>query len=434
MRNMKRQAIAALFAIVFGVSRAPAQSNTTTFVVRSVRVFDGERVSDTRTVVVVDGTIVAVGNADVPVPRGAQSIDGAGRTLLPGLIDAHVHVSPVFPREALQQSLAFGVTTVIDMWTGPPPKGFAGTPALVRLKEIERADPPDLAAVRTAGTGATARGGHPTHMDGGWAALVTPTISAPDDATAFVVARLAEGSDFIKIIYDDAHASFGLTLPTLREDVIAALVSAAHAQGRLAIAHIGTEGQAMGAMNADVDGLAHVFIGPSISDEFVSLARRRGVFIIPTLSTLYAVCGPSDGPAILGDSRVMTRVRPEFRVTLGLPGGGIQPSCAGATAAVRQLSAAGVPLLAGTDAPGPGTTYGASVHWELEHLVDAGMSLLAALAAATSVSARAFRLSDRGRIQSGMRADLLLVDGDPTTDIRATRKIVKIWKRGIAQD
>ena len=127
----------------------------------------------------------------------------------------------------------------------------------------------------------------------------------------------------------------------------------------------------------------------------------------------------------------MTRVRPEFRVTLGLPGGGTRPSCAGAKAAVRELSAIGVPLLAGTDAPGPGTTYGASLHWELEHLVDAGMSPPSALAAATSVAARAFRMSDRGRIAPGMRADLLLVDGDPTADIHATRNIVRVWKKGV---
>jgi len=97
-------------------------------------------------------------------------------------------------------------------------------------------------------------------MDGGWAVLVTPTIAAPEEASAFVAARLAEGSDFIKIIYDNAHASFGLNLPTLKEDTIAALVSAAHAQHRLAVAHIGTEQQAAGAIDAGIDGLAHLFV------------------------------------------------------------------------------------------------------------------------------------------------------------------------------
>ena len=88
-------------------------------------------------------------------------------------------------------------------------------------------------------------------------------------------------------------------------------------------------------------------------------------------------------------------------------------------------------MLAGTDAPAPGTTYGASVHRELEHLVDAGLTPAAALAAATSATAAAFRINDRGRIRTGMRADLLLVDGDPSTQIHDTRHIVAVWKRGV---
>ncbi len=92
---------------------------------------------------------------------------------------------------------------------------------------------------------------------------------------------------------------------------------------------------------------------------------------------------------------------------------------------------AGVPLLAGTDAPAPGATYGASVHAELELFVHDGLTATRALATATSVPARAFRLSDRGRIAPDMRADLLLVQGDPTTNILDTRKIVAVWKRGV---
>jgi imidazolonepropionase-like amidohydrolase len=320
------------------------------------------------------------------------------------------------------------------MWTSPPPKGFTGKSGLVRLKELESSDAPDLADLRTAGTGATAKGGHPTQMEGGAAASSVPTIDAPEQALAFVDARLSEGSDFVKVIYDDAGASYGKALPMLSRETLAALVTAAHARGRLAIAHIGTEHQAMDAVDAGVDGLAHLFVGPTVSDEFVQLAARRRAFVIPTFSILYAVCGRPDGPQILDNARVMARVRSEFSGTLGLPPGGIHPACAGATAAVKRLTAAGVPILAGTDAPGPGTTYGASLHWELQHLVDAGMSPTAALAAATSVAAGAFRLNDRGRIQAGYRADLLLVDGDPTSDIRATRNIVRVWKKGVGRD
>jgi imidazolonepropionase-like amidohydrolase len=125
-------------------------------------------------------------------------------------------------------------------------------------------------------------------MDGGWATLVTPTLDTPEQADAFVAARLSEGSDFIKIVYDDASASFGLKLPMLTQDTIKALATAAHTRGRLAVAHIGTQSQAVGAIEAGVDGLAHLFYGPSISTGFVPLLARRHVFIVPTLTTLYA--------------------------------------------------------------------------------------------------------------------------------------------------
>src|SRR6478736_5395192 len=102
----------------------------------------------------------------------------------------------------------------------------------------------------------------------------------------------------------------------------------------------------------------------------------------------------------------------------------IKPSCEGTKQALRQLHDAGVPILAGTDAPGAGTTYGASLHWELEHFVDLGLTPAEALASATSIPATKFGMNDRGRIAPGMRADLLLVDGDASKDITTTRKIV----------
>jgi hypothetical protein len=97
------------------------------------------------------------------------------------------------------------------------------------------------------------------------------------------------------------------------------------------------------------------------------------------------------------------------------------------TAALRK---AGVPVLAGTDAGNPGTEYGVSLHHELASLVDAGLSPKEALAAATSVPATVFRLGKRGRIANGYKADLLLVDGNPLTDIAATRRIAEVWKDG----
>lgn len=102
--------------------------------------------------------------------------------------------------------------------------------------------------------------------------------------------------------------------------------------------------------------------------------------------------------------------------------------------AILPLANAHVSILAGTDAGNPGTAPGASLHGELEYLVEAGLTPLQALGAATSANAKGFRLSDRGRIAPGMRADLVLVRGNPAEDIRATRDIEEIWKAGVPVD
>lgn len=106
-------------------------------------------------------------------------------------------------------------------------------------------------------------------------------------------------------------------------------------------------------------------------------------------------------------------------------------SCAALEPVIRQLVEANVPILVGTDAASPGTAYGASVHGEIEAMVRYGMTPAQALMAATSSPARAFSLNDRGIIEAGRRADLLLVQGNPVRDIQNLRNIVQVWKRGI---
>ena len=415
-----RSALAALL-LFYATSLLLGQSGADAYVIRNVRVFDGETVVERQTVVISDGKIAAVGST-VAVPSGAQEITGEGRTLLPGLMDAHVHLPLFGAAAALQQNLAFGVTTVVVMGTNQQ--------AMSQVKQIQAADSFDAASIRTAGPVATAPGGHPTQMEGGARPGSIPTVSAPGEADAFVAARVAEGSDFIKIIYDDIE-KYGKKLPMLDETTVAALVKAAHARERTAVAHIGTEGHARSAIAAGVDGLAHLFDGTTVTPDFGQFASKHGVFVIPTLSTLYSGCGRPDGPEFLKDAETMKRVKPQFRSLLDMPSPPAKLSCDALPQTIRQLVAAGVPVLAGTDAPYPGLTYGASLHRELEHLVNAGMTPAAALAAATSAGAKAFRMNDRGRIRAGMRADLVLVDGDPSKLIRHTRNIVAVWKRGV---
>jgi len=389
------------------------------FVVRDVRLFDGERVAERRSVLVRDDLISQVGGSELAVPPGTHVVDGRGRTLLPGLIDAHVHLSDSTEAD-LRQALSLGVTTVLDMWTG--------STRFDRIKALRSADPPDMAAVRTAGVGATAPGGHPSQMGG----PPFPTVADSAEAAAFVDARIAEGSDYLKIVYDDL-AALGMSVPMLDRRTLSGLIAAAHARGRLAVVHVLSEEQARAAIEAHADGLAHLFTGPTVSAGFARLLASHGAFVIPTLTVLYGTCGQPSGPRIVADSLLRPYIRPSLRrmTSLTLSPRGAGKSCEGTKEAMRQLAQQGVPVLAGTDAPVPGQTYGASLHGELELLVDAGLTPVQALIAATSAPARAFRLTDRGRISLGLRADLVLVEGDPARDILATRRIVMVWKRGL---
>src|SRR5438132_12272608 len=165
----------------------PVMAQTKPLVFYNVDVFDGYHILRGRTVTVEGGMIRSVTAAGVKPPDSAVVIDGAGRTLLPGLIDAHVHIGH---EETLEQSAALGVTTVLDMWGDPN--------TLMPLKKaIEQGEHPNAADFRTGGTGATVPGGHRTKMAGPKVA----TLGPGDDVQAFVDARFAEGSDYLKIIY-----------------------------------------------------------------------------------------------------------------------------------------------------------------------------------------------------------------------------------------
>jgi imidazolonepropionase-like amidohydrolase len=404
------------------VALGPLVLGAQSFVVKDVRVFDGERVVEQRSVLVENGRISRVGGPDVQIPRGTEVIDGRGRTLLPGLIDSHVHLTDSAAAD-LRQALSLGVTTVLDM--------FSGGTRFERIKALRAADSLSLADVRTAGTGASAPGGHPSQMGG----PPMPTLADSTQAAGFVRQRVAEGSDFIKIVYDDL-ASLGMSLPMLQKNTLYGLIAAAHAHGKRAVVHALSEAYARTAIEAGADGLAHLFPGATVSDDFADVVASHGAFVIPTLGVVFASCGQPNGASIVGDSLLRPFIRPMWRPmmsrVINWPNG--PKSCEGTRAAVRQLAAKKVSILAGTDAPSPGQTYGASLHGEMELLIGAGLSASQALTAATSAPALAFGLTDRGRIAPGLRADLLLVDGDPTTDIKATRRIVAVWKRGSRAD
>jgi len=390
-----------------------------TTIFHQVRIFDGERVLLDDTVLVEEGTITAVGS-HLAIPPEATLVDGTGLTLLPGLIDAHTHTFG----PALQQALIFGVTTELDM--------FTDWRLAQSMKEQQAAgEGEDLPDLRSAGTMITAPSGHGTQFG-----LTIPTINGPEEAQEFVDARIAEGSDYIKIMYDDGK-SRGRSFNNMSRETLAAVVAAAHLRGKLAVVHILAYQAACDAIEVGADVLAHLFFDQMPDGADIGrLVADHHACVIPTLTVLESVTGGSGGTALVNDVWLAPYLR---REDIGLlqskyPPHGTNAHPRYAEAALRQLKAADVPILAGTDASMPGTMHGASLHRELELLVKAGLTPVEALTTATSRPARVFGLHDRGRIAPGLRADLVLVEGDPSHDILATRRIRGVWKRGVEVD
>ncbi|MGZ5200928.1 MAG: CIA30 family protein [Telluria sp.] len=404
----------ALKTLCFAAALVCSGAHASTTLFQDVRVFDGKAAHEHRSVLIADGTIQ---DADFhgAAPAGARIVDGKGRTLLPGLIDAHTHVF-----RKLEMPLVFGVTTEIDMFTN-----------VQVMQQIARAMAADTnhdgADVFSAGTLVTAPGGHGTEYP-----VPIPTLSKAEDAQAFVDTRIAEGSYFIKVVMEEGWGTTHFN--SLDRKTVRAVIDAAHRRGKLAVVHITTLANARAALEEGADGLAHLFPGASISEAdaqaFAQLAQSKGAFVIPTLSVLGSMAGVR--PEVLDDPSLNVLLDKEERAMLaGVYAPKPNPAMLSAPkAVVAALRKAGVPVLAGTDAGNGGTDYGVSLHQELKALVDAGLTPREALAAATCEPAERFKLGKRGQVAKGYKADLLLVEGDPLADITATRHIVEVWKDG----
>ena len=263
-----------------------------------------------------------------------------------------------------------------------------------------------------------------------------PFVSTPDEAAKFVAKQVTEGADYIKIFIEDGSCIGFPGLPVLNDETLLAAVKEAHRFNKMAIAHVTTVEGGKRAIAAGIDGLAHIFFDSQPTPEFVASIASSGAFVIPTLVTISSAFG-NNASALANDERVKSRLDQKWLDALSrsvnvYPKGKLED----AFASVKALHSAGVGILAGSDVSEPipilgGLAHGASLHHELQLLVAAGLTPTDALRAATSTPARRFGLNDRGRIVPGARADLLLIDGDPITNITNTLSIRDIWRRGV---
>jgi imidazolonepropionase-like amidohydrolase len=368
---------------------------TTAFI--NVRVFDSEGLTAPSTLIVCDGVITN----DVVGPADAEKVDGHGAVLLPGLIDSHVHIDT---RCDLEQCIRAGVTTVLDM----------ATRDLAALDILR--DPVDLPTVLRAGMCASAPGGTHTKKMG---FAGSSAVTSEADAVRFVADRAQEGVDYIKVIVEDPRMPGTKALPA---PVISAIVAAAHTRGLLVIAHAVTSAALRLADDAGVDVLTHAPLNRGLSADEAAALAARGAVLVPTLVMMRGVSHT------LG-RQLMFRILRRLRVAPPV-------EYAHARGSVAAARTAGLTIVAGTDANNEAGAlfsppHGSSLADELGLLVDAGLTPTEALQSATALPAKTFGLDDRGVIAAGLRADLLLVDGDPTVDIGAIRNVRGVWIAGL---
>jgi imidazolonepropionase-like amidohydrolase len=426
-------AAVALALLVFGATspaaQAPAAGGVTALT--GARLIDGTGRAPIAqgTVVMSGGKIVAAGPASsVTIPAGATRVDMTGKTIMPGIINAHGHVQkgfnnsvPIPIRDDLVRRLkmysAYGITTVVNLGANPDDE-LEG----IRLRDEQNGIALDRARVYT--SGASVRR---------WK---TPEEARKD------VDRVADLKvDVVKFHFDDPPNN-------MAPEVWGAIVEQAQKRGLRTAPHIFYLRDAKAAVAKGVNVLAHSVRDVDVDQELIAAMKQRNVGYIPTLTREVSVFVYETRPDFLNEP-FFQRGMPLFRDHLAIvtaPGyqeklrndpavQAIKKALVQANRNLKILSDAGVLIGFGTDGGVPnnatfGRWEGYFEHVELEMMVQAGLTPMQALTAATGGAARVSNLRDLGTLEAGKAADLLVLDANPLQEIRNTRQINSVWIAG----
>lgn len=406
-------------------------------------VFDGQR-SGVGTVVIEREQVREVVFGEARVTAG-EAVDMRGKTVLPGLIDLHVHLlSPAGPlgdmalvprAEAhLKAMLRAGVTSYLDL----------GSPRsqIFEHRRRERANATLSPRTFAAGPLLTPTGGHPCYA-GSPPGEFCVFVDSPAGAAAAISRVAPSQPDIVKIVIEAGHTK---ALPRLSRESAAALCTAGRAAGLGIIAHVSSQADVEDALDAGVRLFAHIPSEDRLSPAVAARMASLGAVVVPTMAVMdgyYRVSHglvselgdpaladdvPADVIAALRDPSRLTRMtRPEYRaMTAGWR--------ANTVANMAVLKGAGVGLVTGTDAGNPGVFHGLAMARELSLFVAAGFTAEEALTAATSRAADVLGRADLGRLAPGSAADVLVVEGDALRDIRAISRVHRVYRAGAPID
>jgi imidazolonepropionase-like amidohydrolase len=367
---------------------------------------------------VVDGRIVEVGDPDIP-PE-ATVLDLTGKWIIPGLVEAHAHVtgdwSPigvadpgVGVMEELRLYAAYGVTTVNSL--GDEPLG-------IRRARDEQ-DSPDLDRARVS-----------------FAGPVITSVS-PDDGRASVAENAALGVDWMKIRVDD---NLG-TATKMPWETVEAVIDASHERGFRLATHLFYLEDAKRLLRMGTDLVAHSIRDAEVDDELIELMKRRGVCYVPTLTREVSAFVYGDRPEFFDDpffqryareSEVARVSDPAFMEEMrGSPAAaGYRSGLNVALTNLKLLSDAGIPIAFGTDAGPPGRFPGYFQHLELQMMVNAGLTPEQVLTSATRVAAECLEMPEVGTLEPGKWADFLVLGANPLEEVSATKTLETVFVAG----
>lgn len=419
----------------------------------------GVPVTDT-VVIIEDSIIKAVGpTSSTNIPAETRIIDVAGLSILPGLIDSHMHIGgsgagSVDPREftatAMENSLIsylkFGVTSVYDM---------AAHPGLNQMKLALEAG--DLVGPRLYGNGfgITALGSHPIRLitELGLLDFLGPfyfQVESVEDARAAVRKIAAENTDGIKVFHSRAESGttrIDADMDKLKPDVLAAVIKQAHAERLKVFAHISFPSEAKEFVEAGGDVVVHsIHMAETGADEVLQLMAARDVVYIPTLAVFEG--NYMRNPDLFFTSRIETKVWDVFLTSITDPNSVVLsrqhvPGLANdekrsldiSMANLRRALKAKVKIAMGSDAGNAGMLHGATVIRELQLMNKAGMTAMQVIAAATKNAAEVIGQGRKlGTLEVGKLADIIVVKGNPLKDISTLGNVELLVKNGVIID
>lgn len=413
-------------------------------VISGATVIDGTgRAPIKNAVIVIEGNrITRVGAKNkIKLPKNAEIIDAAGKFVIPGLADMHIHPGNGFFlrgsggssdfKKDFAQILAWGFTTVLSQ-SGPGLKDTA------ELQNFGNRDDSMMPRFFGVGPAFTVKGGHAS-------SLGTLLLETPDEARAKVREMKAAGVYAVKLIYEDNARGNRPPIPMMKPEVMQAIIDEAHKQNLKAYVHALSLHHAKEALRSGADGFVHTIVSEAVDDEFIALMKKNRAVYITTHSLFNAFADIAAWMQKLKAMDERQTIPKEVYDRFGSPEGVktyyanfgrfSQEQIEIIKTNLRKVHDAGILVVAGTDTGVPGVLLGASSQMELVLLTEAGLKPVEALQTATINAAKMLgREKEQGTIEAGKLADLVILEADPLADIRNIRRISRVVKSGVVYD